>query len=277
MSAPRLTNTNLYLQRLGFDTAPPPTLDTLRQLQLRHTAEFVFENLATISGVPVLIDLVSIEDKVLRHGRGGYCYELNHLFYALLLELGFQARGISGRVVMNQPEGSWTARTHRLSLVTIDGIRYIADVGFGGMVPTAPLLLDSEDEQSTAHEPYRIDKQIDGYLLRAKVAGEWRPMYLFDLQRQEDIDYTVGNWYVSTHPESPFAQRLMVARTGDGWRKTLNNGSFAIHPMGAESQRREVADVDELMGLLRHEFDLQVPDSPGVRQALARVIAPVPV
>lgn len=68
MSVARLTNTNLYLQRLGFDAPPPPTLDTLRQLQLRHTAEFVFENLATISAEPVLIDLVSIEDKVLQQG-----------------------------------------------------------------------------------------------------------------------------------------------------------------------------------------------------------------
>lgn len=277
MSVARLTNTNLYLQRLGFDAPPTPTLETLRQLQLRHTAQFVFENLATISAEPVLIDLVSIEDKVLQQGRGGYCYELNHLFYALLLELGFDARAISGRVVMNQPEGSWTARTHRLSLVTIDGMRYITDVGFGGMVPTAPLLLDCEDEQSTPHEPYRIDKQNDGYLLRAKVAAEWRPMYLFDLQRQEDIDYTVGNWYVSTHPESPFAQRLMVARTGDGWRKTLNNGSFAVHHIGSDSERRDVVDVGELIGLMQREFDLQVPESPRVRQALARVIAPASI
>jgi len=103
------------------------------------------------------------------------------------------------------------------------------------------------------------------------------PDRLFDLQRQEDIDYAVGNWYVSTHPESPFTQRLMVARTGEGWRKTLNNGSFAIHRMGASSERREVADVDELMKLLRREFDLQVPDSPRVRQALARVIAPASI
>ena len=277
MSAPRLSNTNLYLQRLGFDAPPPPTLDTLRQLQLRHTAEFVFENLATVMGEPVSIDLDSIESKVLQQGRGGYCYELNHLFYALLLELGFDARAISGRVVMNQPEGSWTARTHRLSLVTIDEVRYITDVGFGGMVPTAPLLLDSEDEQPTPHEPYRIDKQADGYLLRAKVAGEWRPMYLFDLQRQEDIDYTVGNWYVSTHPESPFAQRLMVARTGDGWRKTLNNGSFAVHHIGSDSERRDVVDVGELIGLMQREFDLQVPESPRVRQALTRVIAPASI
>lgn len=275
MSAPRLKNLNLYLQRLGFDSPPPPTLDTLHQLQLRHTGVFPFENLATITGAPVLIDLPSIEEKVLLGGRGGYCYELNHLFFALLLQLGFEARAISGRVVMNQPEGSWTARTHRLSVVTIDAERYITDVGFGGMVPTAPLLLDSEAEQATPHEPYRLEQLADGYMLRANVAGEWRPMYLFDLQRQEDIDFTIGNWYVSTHPQSPFTQRLMVARTGDGWRKTLNNGSFAIHRMNAQSERRELTEVDELIDVLQREFGLDVGDLPRIRQALARVIAPV--
>lgn len=274
MSESRLANPTLYLQHLGFDAPPAPTLETLRQLQLRHTGVFPFENLSTITGAPVLIDLASVEQKVLHGGRGGYCYELNNLFLALLLELGFDARGISGRVVLAQPEGTWTARTHRLSLVIIDGERYITDVGFGGMVPTAPLLLDTEAEQATPHESYRIEKQCDGYMLRANVAGEWRAMYLFDLQRQEDIDYTLGNWYVSTHPESPFAQRLMVARTGDGWRRTLNNGSFAIHHMGADSERREVADVDELLEVLEQEFGLRVPDQPHVRQSLARMLVP---
>lgn len=275
MSESRLTNLQQYLQRLGFDAPPAPTLETLRLLQLRHTGAFPFENLSTLSGEPVLIDLPSIERKVLNNARGGYCYELNNLFLALLLELGFDARGISGRVVMNQPEGSWTARTHRLSLVTIDDVRYITDVGFGGMVPTAPLVLDTDAEQSTPHEPYRIEVQADGYMLRARVAGEWRPMYLFDLQRQEDIDYILGNWYVSTHPDSPFAQRLMVARTGDGWRRTLNNGSFAIHRIGAESERREVTDVDELIELLEREFGLRLPHQLGAREALARLIQPV--
>ncbi|RVD76743.1 arylamine N-acetyltransferase family protein [Pseudomonas koreensis] len=274
MSEPRLANPTLYLQRLGFDAPPAPTLETLRQLQLRHTGVFAFENLSTITGAPVLIDLASVEQKVLHGGRGGYCYELNNLFLTLLLELGFEARGISGRVVLAQPEGTWAARTHRLTLVVIDGERYITDVGFGGMVPTAPLLLDTEAEQPTPHESYRIEKQADGYMLRAHVAGEWRSMYLFDLQRQEDIDYTLGNWYVSTHPESPFARRLMVARTGDGWRRTLNNGSFAIHRRGGDSERREVADVDELIAVLEQEFDLRLPDQPHVRQSLARMLVP---
>ncbi|WP_460116791.1 arylamine N-acetyltransferase family protein [Pseudomonas sp. S2_C03] len=275
MSEIRLSNRALYLQRLGYDMTPPPTLETLRQLQLRHTGVFPFENLTTLSGQPVLIDLASIEHKVLHQGRGGYCYELNHLFLVLLQELGFDAQGISGRVVMGQPEGAWTARTHRLSLVTLDGVRYITDVGFGGMVPTAPLKLDTDAEQSTPHEPYRIDRHVDGYTLRAKVEDEWRPMYIFDLQRQEDIDYAVGNWYVSTSPDSPFIQRLMVARTGDGSRHTLNNGSFAIHRIGHESERRQVADVEELVALLKGEFGIQVPANEPLKQVLGRLIEPV--
>lgn len=272
MSEPHLSNLALYLQRLGFDAPPAPTLETLRQLQLRHTGVFPFENLSTLSGQPVLIDLPSIEQKVLHDGRGGYCYELNNLFLALLQELGFDARGISGRVVMGQPEGAWTARTHRLSLVTLDGVRYITDVGFGGMVPTAPLMLDTPAEQFTPHEPYRIEQHEDGYTLRANVGGEWRAMYIFDLQRQEDIDYAVGNWYVSTHPESSFARQLMVARTGEGWRRTLNNGSFAIHRIGRETERRQVTDVEELLGLLRSEFDIRVPREAALRRVIEGLI-----
>ncbi|MGH8346491.1 MAG: arylamine N-acetyltransferase family protein [Pseudomonas sp.] len=273
MSEPRLTDRALYLQRLGFDAPPAPTLETLRQLQLRHTGAFPFENLTTLSGEPVLIDLPSIEQKVLHGGRGGYCYELNNLFLALLQSLGFDARAISGRVVMGQPEGAWTARTHRLSLVIIDDVRYITDVGFGGMVPTAPLLLDSRAEQLTPHEPYRIDLHVDGFTLRANVASEWRAMYIFDLQRQEDIDFAVGNWYVSTHPESTFAKQLMVARTGEGWRRTLNNGSFAIHRIGRDSERREVTDVQELIGLLGSEFGIRVPEQLQLVRTLERLIA----
>lgn len=272
MSEPRLTDPALYLRRLGFHVPPAPTLETLRQLQLRHTGVFPFENLTTLSGEPVLIDLPSVEKKVLHEGRGGYCYELNNLYLALLQSLGFEARGISGRVVMGQPEGAWTARTHRLSLVTLEGVRYISDVGFGGMVPTAPLLLDIADEQPTPHESYRIEQHADGYTLSARVAHEWRAMYIFDLQRQEDIDYAVGNWYVSTHPESPFTRQLMVARTGEGWRRTLNNGSFAIHRLGRDSERRQVADVQVLIDLLESEFDIRVPPRATLVRTLERLI-----
>lgn len=262
-----------YLERLGYSSAPPPTLDTLRELQARHTAEFPFETLASMLRVPVQVEPAAIQDKLLRQGRGGYCFELNRLFLLLLQALGFDVRGLTGRVVMGGPEDAQPARTHMLVLVTLDGVRYIADVGFGGMVPTGPLRLDSEAQQATPHEPYRLSLVDGTYTLRALVAGSWRAMYLFDLQKVADIDYVVGNWYVCTHPDSPFLGQMIAARTGPGLRKTLNNGSFAIHRLGQDSERVQLQSVDAVLEVLRDEFGIRVPEHPELRGIIERLIA----
>ncbi|KAA0947760.1 MULTISPECIES: arylamine N-acetyltransferase [unclassified Pseudomonas] len=272
LDSPRLTHSRLYLQRLGYDTPPAPTLQTLAQLQLRHVSTFAFETLSTLLRVPVPIDLARVEQKVLLDGRGGYCYELNQMFLALLQELGFDARGITGRVVIGGPPDALTARTHRLSLVTVDGVRYISDVGFGGMVPTSPLQLDSEAPQATAHEPYRLTLEQDSYTLWAQVAGEWRGLYVFDLQQQSHIDYEVGNWYVCTHPDSPFIGQLKVALIAPGLRRTLNNGNYAIHYLDRDSEKRSIQDADELLALLQDSFGIRLPEHPQLRTALTRLL-----
>jgi N-hydroxyarylamine O-acetyltransferase len=270
---PPLKDFDLYLSRLDYQAPPPPTLETLRELQRRHSAAFVFETIATLMHAPVPVDLPSLERKLLHDGRGGYCFELNRLFLALLQQLGFDARGLTARVVMDGPDDTPTARTHLLVLVTIDGVRHTADVGFGGMVPTGPLRLDTDAVQATPHEPYRVLERDGQYLLRAQVADEWRDLYVFDLQPQAEIDFEVGNWYVSTHPESPFLGQLRVARTGPGFRKTLRNGSFAIHRLGAPSERRELEDADAVMQVLRDEFALRLPPGPALREALEARLA----
>lgn len=272
MSTP-LEDIHLYLGRLGYQLPPPPMLETLRELQRRHTAVFTFETIATLMHAPVPVDLPSLERKLLHDGRGGYCFELNRLFLALLQQLGFDARGLTARVVMGGPEDAATARTHMLVLVTIDGVRYTADVGFGGMVPTGPLRLDTDAPQATPHEAYRLIERDGQYLLRAQVAGEWRGLYVFDLQPQAEIDFEVGNWYVSTHPDSPFSGQLRVARTGPGIRKALGNGSFAIHRLGAPSERRELPDADAVLDVLRDEFGLRLPPGPALREAIEARLA----
>lgn len=264
-----LTHSRLYLQRLGYDSPPAPSLRTLQDLQLRHVCSFAFENLSSLMRLPVPIDLASVEQKVLLEGRGGYCYELNQMFLALLQELGFDARGITGRVVMGGPPDAHTARTHRLSLVTLDGVRYISDVGFGGMVPSSPLQLDIEAVQATAHEPYRLTFDGQGnYTLWAQVGEEWRGLYVFDLQAQAAIDYEIGNWYVSTHPDSPFVGQLKVARLAPGKRHTLNNANYAVHFLDRPSEKHTLGSADELLALLTETFGIRVPVDTTLRQTL---------
>ncbi|MGY2959386.1 N-hydroxyarylamine O-acetyltransferase [Pseudomonas sp. TE36184] len=269
----RLTQSHLYLQRLGYAAPPPPTLQTLQDLQLRHVCTFAFESLSTLLRLPVPIDLPSVEQKVLLDGRGGYCYELNQLFLELLQELGFDARGITGRVVMGGPPDAHTARTHRLSLVTVDGVRYICDVGFGGMVPSSPLLLDSEAIQATAHEPFRLTVKHGSYTLWAEVGGEWRGLYVFDLQVQADIDYEIGNWYVSTHAGSPFLGQLKVALLAPGKRHTLNNGHYAMHSLDGPSEKRAIASADELLDVLRGTFGLRLQVHQRLRETLDGLVS----
>ena len=273
MSEPRLQSRSAYLARLGFDTPPAATLETLQALQLRHTSSFTFETISTLLHLPVPIDLPSLERKVLLDGRGGYCYELNLLFLALLLELGFEARGVTGRVVMGGPENAWTPRTHLLILVLIDGMRYITDVGFGRLVPTAPLHLDDEEPQTTPHELFRVTRQAEQYTLRAQINGVWRALYHFDLQAQQTIDFEMGNWYVSTHANSPLLSQLMVARAEPGLRRTLNNGSYGVHPVGGISERRQISDADEMIVLLQNAFGIRLPqDVDRLHSALAQLI-----
>ena len=266
------TDSRLYLQRLGYASPPAPTLQTLRDLQLRHVCTFAFESLSTLMQVPVPIDLPSVAQKVLHQGRGGYCYELNQLFLALLQALGFDARGITGRVVIGGPPDAHTGRTHRLSLVTVDGVRYITDVGFGGMVPSSPLQLDNEAPQTTAHEPFRLTHHQGSYTLWAQVGEEWRGLYVFDLQVQADIDYEIGNWYVSTHPGSPFVGQLKAALLAPGQRHTLANARYALHYLDRPSEKRTLQTADELLGLLRDTFGIRLPDQPQLREAVERLI-----
>lgn len=265
-----------YLARLGFDTPPPPTLDTLRALQQRHTAAIPFETLETLQGRRVPIDLPSIERKVLRDGRGGYCYELNQLFFALLQHLGFDVRPVTGRVVMNRTDDVVPARTHLITLATISGERWITDVGFGGLVPTGPLRLDTAETQATPHEPFRLVPQDGSYLLQAQATGEWRPLYVFDLLPQFPIDFEVGNWFVCAHPQSPFLGRMMVARAGPGVgvRHTFLNGDYAVHRMGEPSERRALRDVDEILALLTDTFGIRLPaDDGALRRAVGEMLA----
>ncbi|MFO2466372.1 arylamine N-acetyltransferase [Pseudomonas sp. 15FMM2] len=271
--SPRLTHSRLYLQRLGYDAPPPPTLQTLAELQLRHVSTFAFETLSSLLRLPVPIDLPSVEQKVLLDGRGGYCYELNQMFLALLQELGFEARGITGRVIMGGPPDALTPRTHRLSLVTLDGVRYITDVGFGGMVPSSPLQLDNEQPQATPHEPYRLTVKEGSYTLWAQVGGEWRGLYVFDLQMQAHFDYEIGNWYVCTHPESPFLGQLKVALIGPGLRRTLNNGNYAVHYLGRDSEKRSIEDADQLLALLENSFGLRLPEDPQLRPNVVKMLS----
>jgi N-hydroxyarylamine O-acetyltransferase len=260
-----------YLRHIGHDGPRTPTLATLRSLQLRHALTIPFENLDPLLRRPVPLDLPSLARKMLRGDRGGYCFEQNRLFMAALIALGFQVTGLLARVRWNVLVGVEVPRTHMLLRVAIDGADYIADVGFGGQTPTGPLRLEPGIEQATPHEPFRLERDGDGFLLQAKLGGEWRPLYRFDLQPQTPADYEMGNWYTSTHPRSRFLNNLVAARPAPDRRFALLNREFAVHRLGGPSERRTLADAREVRQVLEEAFGVTPPDGAELDAALARL------
>ena len=262
-----------YLDRIGHDGPVEPTLAVLRSLHRLHPQAIPFENLDPFLGRPVDLDLGALQRKLVQGGRGGYCFEHNLLFMEALARIGFSVTGLAARVLWGQPEDAITARSHMLLRLEIDGRTWLADVGFGGLTQTAPLLLDPGLEQETPHETFRL-VQVDGYFrMQAKGGGEWRTLYRFDLQQQFLVDYAVSNYFLSTHPASHFRVGLIAARPLPGHRLALSNNRLSTHHADGRTERVEIVEPAELADALSSHFGIDMVSGLGIPDRLAFIAA----
>lgn len=249
-----------YLARLGYGGPREPTRAVLAALQLAHLSAIPFESIDSFSGHIPPIDLPSILDKLVRSRRGGYCYEHNTLFKSALEAFGFQPVGLMARVLLGKPEDADSPRTHMLLRVEAEGDDLVVDVGFGGQVPTGPLRLVSGIEQETPHEPYRLEEEGRGWLMRARVGGDWRALYRFSLEPGQPSDYGVANHWVATHPDSVFVRALVAVRILPRERLTLLNRRVTSHPTDGMSRSESISGDDGLRAVLAGRFGIEVDD-----------------
>lgn len=266
-----------YFARIGYTGSRAPTLETLAGIHLRHPQAIAFENLDPLLKRAISLLPESLEGKLLRAGRGGWCFEQNLLLRDVLQEIGFRVTGLAARVLWNAPEGAVRARSHMLLKVEgVDSTPYIADVGFGGLTLTAPLRLVPDIEQRTPHETFRLVRSggADNYVLQALVRDAWKPLYSFDLQPQLLIDYQVSNWHLENHPESPFVNNLLAARVEPDRRYGLFNNKLSIHHLGGDTEQTTLSTGAEMREVLERVLRIELPDDPGLDGLLARLTRP---
>ncbi|GAB3931085.1 arylamine N-acetyltransferase family protein [Larkinella terrae] len=261
-----------YFQRIGYAGERTPTLETLRTIQRLHVATIPFENLNPLLGIPVLLDSDALQRKMIHGGRGGYCFEQNRLMSFVLQALGFRVRGLAARVLWNVPEGETKPITHQVLRVEVGEESYLVDVGFGGLSPTGPLLLELNTVQTTPHEPFRLIEPDDELVLQAYVKEGWKSLYRFTLREFLLPDYQVFSWYLCTHPTSYFTSSLAVARTIPDRRYGLRNTLLTTHRLGGESEQRELTSVAEFRTVLEEIFLLTLPETPQLAIELQRLI-----
>ncbi|MCA0209029.1 MAG: arylamine N-acetyltransferase [Proteobacteria bacterium] len=257
-----------YLARIGHAGPVAPTLEGLAALQAAHIAAIPFEAIDALTGAGIEIDAGAVDAKLIGQRRGGYCFEQNSLFLRALLAIGFDAEGLLGRVRWMLPDDAPpTPRTHMVVRVRVGGRPWLADVGFGAAVPPQPLAMDSEEPQQTRHESYRVVRHGDAWQVAAAIEGAWRTLYRLDHLSPPPIDYELGNWYTSTHPDSHFRHQLIAARTTAEARYGLRDNRLTTRLIDGRVDRRYLT-ADEIERALSEIFLL--PVRPHWRAAIER-------
>ena len=246
-----------YLKRINYRGPLAPTAETLRQLQVAHLLSVPFENLSIHSGESIILEDEALFKKIVVRRRGGFCYELNGLFAALLRALGFDVVMLSAGVA--NEEGEFGPEFDHMVLLVTLAERWLVDVGFGDSF-REPLLLDKRAEQVQSERAYRIDVADDDRLIvmQRESNGKWGAQYRFSLEPHTYADYAQMCRYHQTSPKSPFTQRRICSRATPEGRVTLSQLQL-ITTMGGERHERELADEREYAELLRECFGIVLP------------------
>jgi N-hydroxyarylamine O-acetyltransferase len=167
-----------------------------------------------------------------------------------------------------------TPRSHMVVRVRIDGRAWLADVGFGAAVPPQPLAMDDESPQPTRHESYRIVRHGAEWQVAALIESEWRTLYRIEDAPPPAIDYEVGNWYTSAHPDSHFRHQLIAARTSAEARYGLRDNRLTVRLADGRIDRRHLT-ADQIERVLAEIFLLPVARHwrPAIERAATAEIA----
>ena len=257
-----------YFRRIGCPRPQAPTMEALKTILLQHPLSIPFENLSPLMGEPVSLAVGDLERKLVAEGRGGYCYEHNTLLQTVLRELGYDVTGLAARVLWGRPEGTVSPRTHMVLKIDLGGQAYLADAGFGGMTLTGLLDLTADTEQQTPHGRFRLLEEDGIWTLQTTLGGDWLNIHRFDLQPQEAPDYELPNYFVSTHPSSPFVNFLMVSRVAPQGRYALMNREFTFYPRAGGKERRTLESAADILSVLGNEIGINLPDLPGLAERL---------
>lgn len=246
--------TGLYMQALGLQKGIPD-FSLLSDIMQRHLACFAFCSVGPRLGEDLPLDLESLYQRIVVRQRGGYCFEQNSLIYEVLQELGFAVQLYLCRVIYN--EDIHTGLTHRITLVELDGQRYVVDVGFGPQGPRKPVNM-SKQESSEGDCVFRIAEPRSGeFHMQTLKQGEFHALYKFDLVRYGQADCELGHFYTHKHPTAKFVNNLVVSKIlDDEIRSLLNREYWVITASG--DQKQGIGDAHQLKAILENELGVQV-------------------
>lgn len=246
-------------RRIGYEEGGTDA-ERLRRVHRAFATHVPYETIDAFNGRDVSLKTEDLYDKIVTRRRGGYCFEMNGFFCALLREMGFSAYGVLTRLSRGgEPFGGYM---HRLNLAEADGVKYICDVGFGRECFLEPLRLELGTVQRIHGSEFRVMPGTEPgveYTVEVRREAGFQPCMGFIDRPAKEEDFTICNYYTNHSPVSPFRFFLMLNLFTETGRVSLMNLSFTRQD-GERLESREVA-WEELPGVLKEYFGLDaVPD-----------------
>ncbi len=235
---------------------PVTTMYDVQLLIKRHIAAFAFTSIPVLFKEELSLDLAQIINKIVTERRGGYCFEHNKLMYEVLKASGFEVKALFGRVLLNRD--ITVPKTHRVTLLTYEGERYLVDVGFGYDSPSMPIKFGSIPTTTHLGKNYRVKAYEDGrYELQILADEKPFTLYSFDLHDYNEADFEVGHFYSHKHPKAIFVNNLVISKILEDEIRTLVNGDYRKISSSGE-MAISIDSQEHLKSVLESDFDYPI-------------------
>jgi len=248
---------DLYFDRIHYHPTGD-ALEDLRQIHFHHALNIPFENLDIyFFHKDISVEPEDIFQKIVVNKRGGYCFEMNGLLFAVLKQMGYDVTPVLARLY---EFGGYTPLTHRLTLIRIEGKTYIADVGFGGERFLYPLLFEEGLVQEQFGQQFRVLPHPEfGWQIQLKKGDDFEMFAGFQPHPVIHADFVMSSFFTNHHPSAPFPNHLMVnLPLEDGGRVRIFDSTFYRFNGANELLEKRVLAPEELEGVIREQFHLDV-------------------
>lgn len=227
-----------YLARIGV-AEKPASAAYLAELQYHHLLCVPYENLDILRGIPISLSEDDLFRKIVVRRRGGYCFEVNRLFGALLRTLGFTVTDYAARYLRGE-SGIPMRRHHVLRVGCAEG-EFLCDVGVGEVLPMEPVpYLCREAFTDSWGAAYRFrEDPVLGHVLVEKYKGGERDVLGFAEETWVQADYETISFWCEHSPASIFRQSNICAIRREGQVRITLNGDVChvFTPSGVEETR----------------------------------------
>jgi len=240
-----------YLDRINYHGSLEQTPDTLQALHEAHLLAVPFENLHIHCGREIHLDEAALFTKIVENRRGGFCYELNGLFGALLTALGYTVTLLSAEVAHDA--GGFSPEFDHLALLVHLTEDWLVDVGFGDSF-LRPVRLTEDFEQVQGERAYRFERLGDYWVLQHKENG-WISSYRFTLYPYKLTDFVERCHFHQSSPESHFTQKRLCTLATPSGRVTLSEQKLIVTTEKGR-QERLLANRDEYLAALAEQFGI---------------------